>query len=91
MLADVGAENITVTTGKLLKPVYGSMCALADTIGVAIGNKDIFEAWLDDLTQGMVDHSITKPCSTDLATFGFVNEKMGIRPRHVGTGKQFPP
>ena len=91
MLANIGAVDITIPARKLLKPIYGSMCSLASAIGVAIRNKNIFEAWLDYLTQGMMDHAIAKTRGTDFAAFGLVDEKMGIGSWQIGTCKQFPP
>lgn len=88
MLAQVGAQHVTIVARELLQAVDRPMRPLADAVGVAVGNENALEARFDDRAQGVVHHPVTKCRGADFPVLGFVNEEMGVRPGRVATVEQ---
>src|SRR5271166_2147196 len=80
-LADIRLENVTVTAGKLLAPVYGGVGAFPLAAGVAVEDERPLEDRLQHAGQSMMHHPVPERGGADLAGLAFVN-----RERPVGTG-----
>jgi hypothetical protein len=64
--------------------VQGAMGPFANPIGVRIGYKRTFKNRFKYVTQGMVDHSVTKWSSRNEASFGLMNIKTTVRSWTIG-------
>ena len=64
--------------------------ALADAVGVAVGDEAALEERLDDVAQRVVDHPIAKGRGADLAPFRLVDGKVHVGAGAVGLGCNRP-
>ena len=87
-LPDVAWQHVGVVSRQLLGAIQGAMCALADAVGIRIGDKCAFEDGFDKVTERVMDHPVAEGCSRDQPTLGLMNVKAVIQPRLVGIGAQ---
>ena len=88
MLNDVHAQHKTIVPSKILQAVDGSVCSFANAIRVTVGDEALFEQWLNDVTQSVMNNAIAKRRGADLAMFGFMDGKVGVFPRLIRPGDQ---
>ena len=81
VLADVGAQDVAMTSRELLQTVDGAVRALADPVGVAVRDEHPLEARLDDGAQGVVHDAVPELRRADLAALGLVDEEVGVGAR----------
>ena len=65
----------------MLCAINRTMRAFTNTIGIAIWDKHLLKAWLDNAAKRMMHHSITECGFADLAPFGLMNEEVCIGTR----------
>jgi hypothetical protein len=86
MLHYVGAQNVAIAAGKDFQPIDGPMCSLDLSVGVAVADKQAFEAGLNYVAQRVVHDPITEADGADLALLRVLDVEMDIRARTIGAG-----
>jgi len=67
-----------------LQAVERAVRALADTVGVAVGDELRVEQRLDHIAERVVHHAVAEWCRADLAPLGLVDEEVAIRAGSIG-------
>ncbi len=69
----VALENVRKAARVLLRPVERPVGALADPVGVGIGDEAALEERLDDVAQRVVDDPVAERGGGDQSPFGLVD------------------
>ena len=89
MLTNVTTQYIAIIPTKLLCAINRTMRAFTNAIGIAVWDKYLFKAWLDNAAKRMMHHPVTESGGTDLAPFWLMNEEVCIWARSVAALHQF--
>ena len=78
VLPDVCPQHVAIAARELLQPIDRPMRALAEAVGVAVGDEYALEARLDDRAQRVVHDPVAKSRRADLAPLRLVDEEVGV-------------
>ena len=88
VLDDIQTQHVSVSAGEVLQAIDGPMRALADAVGVAVGDELRLENGFDDPAQRVVHDAIAKRCGTDAAAFRLVDDEVGVSSGTVLAGRE---
>ena len=77
-LADIALQLVRELSRELLRTVQGAVSTLADAVGVAVEDETSFKERFDQVTERMMDDTITEGCGGDQAALRLVDEETGI-------------
>ena len=87
-LLDVALQDVAVAAGERRAAVEGAVRALADAVGVAVGDEAALEDRLDEVAQRVVDDAVAERRGGNQAALGFVDVERDVRAGAVSVREQ---
>ncbi len=87
--ADVGLKDVGGLAGEVGEAFQGAVGAVADAVGVGVGDEAALEDGLNNIAKGVMNHSVAVGCGGDPAWFWVVDFKVEIVAGLVGLSLEF--